>query len=141
MSAQSNAKLAQEIYNLFSNNQFDAILPHTSEDVEVFFAPTNQVMQGHEGFKQFMMGFKMAFPNVKITVKNQVVTEDSVVTEFMAVGTHTGTLVTPQGAIPATGRTAEWAVCEVWQLRDGKLTSLSNYQDFGSVMQQLGLLS
>lgn len=141
MSAQGNAKLAQEIYNLFSNNQFDAILPHATEDVEVFFAPTNQTMQGHEGFRQFMMGFKTAFPNIKITIKNQVVTEDSVVTEFIATGAHTGPLMTPQGEIPPTGRTAEWPVCEVWRVRNGKLASLSNYQDFGSVLRQLGLMN
>lgn len=140
MSAQSNANLAQEIYNLFSNNQVDAILSHVTDDIEVFFAPTNQSFQGHEGFKQFMVSFKTAFPNIKITVKNQVVTEDSVVTEFIAVGTHTGPLMTPQGEIPPTGRTAEWPVCEVWRVRNGKVASLSNYQDFGSVLRQLELM-
>jgi steroid delta-isomerase-like uncharacterized protein len=141
MSAQSNAKLAQEVYNLFSNNQFDAVLEHATDDIEAYFAPSGQVFQGHDGFKQFMMSFKTAFPNVKINVKNQVVTEDSVVTEFIAVGANTGPLMTPEGEIPATGRTAEWPVCEVWRVRNGKLASLSNYQDFGSVLRQLGLLS
>lgn len=140
MSAQGNAKLAQEIYNFFGNDQFDAVLERATEDVEIFFGPTGQTFQGHEGFKQFMMSFKTAFPNIKIQVKNQVVTEDSVVTEFMAQGANTGPLMSPQGEIPPTGRTAEWPVCEVWRVRNGKLASLSNYQDFGSVMQQLGLV-
>lgn len=140
MSLQNNAKLAQEVYNLFSNNQFDAVLSHATDDIEIFFAPANQLLQGKEGFKQFMMNFKNAFPNVKITIKSQVVTEESVVTEFIATGINTGPLLTPNGEIPATGRTAEWPVCEVWQVRNGKLASLSNYQDFGSVLGQLGLM-
>lgn len=139
MSAQSNIKLANEVYNLFSNSQFDKVLEHTTNDVEAFFAPTGQTFQGKQEFIQFMMGFKAGFPNVRIDVKNQYATEDSVVTEFVAVGTHTGAIVTPMREIPPTGRTAEWHVCEVLRVKDGKIASLSNYQDFGSVLRQLGI--
>jgi hypothetical protein len=48
--------------------------------------------------------------------------------------------MTPKGEILPTGRTAEWPVCEVCHFRNGKLVSLHNYQDFGSVLQQLGLM-
>ena len=140
MIAVNNGKLMQEIYNHFSNNQFDAAVTHAANDIEIFFAPTGQRFQGHEGFKQFMMSFKVAFPNVKLNVKTQIVSEDAVVTEFMAVGTQTGPLMTPRGEIPPTGRTAEWPVCEVCHFRDGKLSSLHNYQDLGSMLQQLGLM-
>jgi steroid delta-isomerase-like uncharacterized protein len=140
MTTSNNGKLMQEIYNHFSNDQYDAVLTHAAEDIEIFFAPTGQRFQGHEGFKQFMMGFKISFPNVKLTVRNQIVSDDSVVTEFTAIGTHTGPLMTPKGEIPPSGRTAEWPVCEVCRFRNGKLVSLHNYQDFGSVLQQLGLM-
>jgi steroid delta-isomerase-like uncharacterized protein len=136
----NNGKLMEEIYNHFSNNQYDEVLAHSAEDIEIFFAPTGQRFQGLEGFKQFMMGFKVSFPNVKLVVKSQVISDDAVVTEFMATGTHTGPLMTPKGEIPPTGRTAEWPVCEVCRFRNGKLVSLHNYQDFGSVLQQLGLM-
>jgi steroid delta-isomerase-like uncharacterized protein len=139
MSAHSNAKLAQEIYNHFSNNQFDAVLAHATDDIEVFAPAFGQTFHGHQGFKQFMMSFKTAFPNISITVKNQVVTDDAVVTEFTALGTNSGPMLTPQGELPPTGRTAEFTVCEVWQVRNGKLASLTNYQDFGVVLRQLGL--
>jgi steroid delta-isomerase-like uncharacterized protein len=141
MTAQANGKLAQEIYNLFMNDQYGGVLERSTEDVEIFFAAAGQTFQGHEGLRQFMTGFKTAFPNIKMTIKNQVVTEDSVVTEFIATGANTGPLMTPQGEIPPTGRTAEWPVCEVWRVRNGKLASLSNYQDFGSVLRQLGLVN
>lgn len=140
MSTANIGKTMQEIYNHFSNNQFDAVIAHTADDIELFFAPTGQRMQGHEGFRHFMMNFKNSFPNIKLAVQNQIVDGDSVVTEFMAVGTHTGPLMTPSGEIPPTGRTAEWPVCEVCRFRNGKLVSLHNYQDFGSVLQQLGLM-
>ena len=141
MSVQSNLKLTQEIYNFFSNNQFDAVLERAADDVEIYLAPTGQTFQGLDGFKQFMMGFKATFPNIRIDVKNQVGTEDQVVSEFVATGTNTGPVMTPAGEIPATGRTAEWPVCEVWRFRNGKLASIHNYQDMATMLRQLGLVS
>ena len=141
MSVQSNLKLTQEIYNFFSNNQFDAVLERATDDVEIYLAPTGQTFQGQEGFKQFMMGFKTTFPNIRIDVKNQVGTEDQVVSEFVATGTNTGPVLTPAGEIPATGRTAEWPVCEVWRFRNGIVASIHNYQDMATMLRQLGLVS
>ena len=139
MTPQSNAKLAHEIYNSFSNNQFDEVLSRATEDVEIIFTPTSQVYQGHAGFKAFMQSFKGAFPNIRINVKDQIAADDAVVTEFVAVGTHTGPLPTPGGDIPPTGRTAEWPVVEIQRFKDGKLASLHNYQDLGTMLRQLGL--
>jgi steroid delta-isomerase-like uncharacterized protein len=140
MVAQDNATLARRIYELFSNDDFDGVLALTSDDVEVVFVPAGQTFRGHEGFIQFMQSFKTAFPDCKLTVTNQVSNEEYVVTEFIAVGTHTGPLLTPAGEIPPTGKRAEWPVCEVWQMRDGKLASIHNYQDLATMLRQLGLI-
>ena len=141
MSAQENAALAQKLYQLFNDNQFDEALALAKEDIEVVLVPFGQTFQGHEGFRNFMMGFKTAFPDIAITqVISQIATDEAVVSEFTARGTHSGPLLTPAGEIPPTGRTVDFTVCEVWQMRDGKVTSLHNYQDAASLMRQLGLL-
>lgn len=140
MSAQSNINLANTIYHHFSNSDFDSVLAHANEDVEVVFTPAGQTFRGAEAFIQFMQGFKTAFPDIRIEVTNQTATEDQVVSEFVARGKHTGPLSSPAGEIPATGRYAEWSVCEVWQVRDGKLAKITNYQDSATMLRQLGLL-
>jgi hypothetical protein len=43
MTPQRNAKLTQEIYNAFSNNQFNDVLARSAEGVEIVFTPTGQV--------------------------------------------------------------------------------------------------
>lgn len=139
--AQDNATLARRVYEMFSNDDFDGVLALASEDVEVVFVPAGQTFRGHEGFTQFMKSFKTAFPDIRLTVTNQVATEDHVVTEFIASGTHTGPLLSPAGEIPPTGKRAEWPVCEVWQTRDGKVISLRNYQDLATMLRQLGIVS
>lgn len=136
--APETAALAHTIYNHFSNGVFEQVLAHATDDIEIVFAPTGQTFHGHDGLLEFMQGFKIAFPDVALEVRSQVVGGDRLVNEFVARGTHTGPLFTPGGQIPPTGRRAEWRVCEVWTLRDGKLAAIVNYQDSATLMRQLG---
>jgi len=139
MTATDNAALARRVYELFSLGKYDDAAEHAADDVEVILYPFGQTFHGKDGFRQFMSGFTTAFPDITITVTNQVADEGQVATEFTAIGTHTGVLATPAGGVPPTGRTVEFTVCEVWTIRDGHLASLRNYQDAGSIMRQLGL--
>jgi steroid delta-isomerase-like uncharacterized protein len=141
MSAQDNAVLARRIYQLFSEDRLEQVLEYVAEDAETVLIPFGQTFHGREGFMQFMQGFKGAFPNIRITVTNQVATEESVVSELRARGTHTGPLLTPAGEIPPTGRTVDFIVCEVWRIKHGQVASLRNYQDSASIMRQLGVLA
>jgi steroid delta-isomerase-like uncharacterized protein len=141
MSAQDNAVLARRIYQLFSENRLDDVLALTTEDVEAVVIPFGLTFHGRAGFTNFLQSWKGAFPDIKIAVTNQVTTDDQVVTELTARGTHTCPLQTPAGEIPPTGRTVDFIVCEVWRVKDGRLAALHNYQDAASMMRQLGLLS
>ena len=53
-------------------------LDYAAEDVEVVLIPFGLTFQGREGFSQFMHGFKDAFPDLQITVSNQVADDDQV---------------------------------------------------------------
>ena len=139
MPAQDNTTLAQAIYQAFNDNDLDAALAYVAADIELVLMPFDQHFYGLEGFRDFMQGFKLAFPDCTVNLINQVATENGVVNEFMARGTHTGPLSGPNGQVPATGRNINYPVCEVWEIKDGKLTKLRNYFDTGTLRQQLGL--
>lgn len=142
MSAQNNAALARNIYHLFNENRFDETLTLATEDVELVLTLFDQTFHGREGLRAFMQDFKRAFPDLRVTdIIHQVATDDAVVNEFRAKGTHMGPLMTPSGEVPLTGRTVEFTVCEVWEIRDGKLASLRNYQDAASILRQLGVVT
>lgn len=139
MSASENAALARRLYELFSLAKYDDAVHCATEDIELILYPFGQTFHGKDGFRDFMSGFTTAFPDITITVTNQVADETQVATEFTAVGTHTGVLQTPGGDVAPTGRTVEFVVCEVWTIREGRIASLRNYQDAASIMRQLGL--
>lgn len=139
MSTHPYSRLARELYDRFGRNDLDGALELVTDDIVAIIVPFGQTYNGKEGFRQFMLGFKSAFPEMEISVDNQVVGDGQIVNEISTTAVHNGPLQTPAGAIPATGKSVEFTVCEVWGIRDGKVASLRNYQDAASLMRQLGL--
>ncbi len=142
MAAQDNVALARRIYEAFNRNDLDTAVGEATDDVQIELIAFGQTFHGKEGFRQFMQVFRTAFPDITLTMVNQVASEDQVVSEFTWRGTHRGPLPSPTGDIPPTNRTVEMArVCEVWEVKSGKLAALRNYADAASWMRQLGLVS
>jgi steroid delta-isomerase-like uncharacterized protein len=142
MSAQNNAALARQIYQLFNENKFDAILALATEDVEIVLIPFGQTFHGREGLREVMQSFKQAFSDLQVSeIIHQVATDDEVVNEFKACGVHSGPLITACGQVPPSGRVVEFAVCEVWRVRDGKLALLRNYPDTVSTLYPVNVVS
>jgi predicted ester cyclase len=80
-----------------------------------------------------------AFPDGRITVDRVVADDPFVVVELTGQGTHTGTLRTAAGSVPATGRSVTLHLCDVYEFRHGKALSQHQYLDTGAMMAQLGI--
>jgi predicted ester cyclase len=55
---------------------------------------------GLPGFKQMIAGLLAAFPDLRLTIEDQIVAGDKVATRWTAEGTHTG----PLGEVQPTGK-------------------------------------
>jgi steroid delta-isomerase-like uncharacterized protein len=140
MSATENAKLARSLYDWWNARDFDRGMAQTTQDVEWRNIATGQSFRGPQGYRQFQTGWAEAFPDAQVEVMNVIADEQGAAVEFIGRGTHTGTLVTPQGEIPATGRTVEVRFCDVMQLQGGKIVGGHTYFDAATMLAQLGLL-
>jgi steroid delta-isomerase-like uncharacterized protein len=66
---------------------------------------------------------------------------DHVVEAARYTATHTGTWRNPNGAeIPATGRNLDFPFVGIFQVRDGKISSIRLFYDQIEVLTQLGLM-
>ena len=66
---------------------------------------------------------------------------DQVVEVARYTGTHTGTWRSPNGVeIPATGKTVDFPFVGVFQVREGKISSIRIHYDQVEVLTQLGLM-
>jgi steroid delta-isomerase-like uncharacterized protein len=134
---QTNAEMTRKVHDLFSKNQFDECVKFAAPDVQVVAHSIGMTFNGHTEFRNFMAGFKQAFPDMVITHNNSIALGDKIAVEFTATGTHTGSLQTPNGEIPASGKKVELKVCEFWEWKNGKITKITNYQDATSLMRQI----
>jgi steroid delta-isomerase-like uncharacterized protein len=80
--------------------------------------------------------FVAAFPDLRLDLNNHHAAGDASVVEFTARGTHEAELE----GIPATGKSIEIVVCDVIEVRDGKVYREREYFDQMTMMQQLGVM-
>lgn len=134
-----NATLARSFYEAFNNRDFDLLAEAIAPEGTITMVGSGQTLRGPEGSRQYNTMWDTAFPDGMITVNRIIAQGDHVVVEFTGRGTHTGTMTTPAGAIPATGRSVTLEFIDVLEFGDGKLMSQRSYFDTGSLMTQLGI--
>jgi len=135
-----NKILTKALHDNFSENQIDKCVELADEKVQVVAHAFGQEFHGRDEFRKFMMGFKEAFPDMIIAHNSILAEGEKVAVEFTAHGTHTGSLQTPSGEIPASGKKVSLNVVEIIEWKNGHVTKISNYQDSGSLMRQIGAM-
>jgi len=82
---------------------------------------------------QFYIGFRSAFPDVKVIIHDQFADGDVVVTRKAYQGTHSG----PFMGIPATNKHVTIPVIDIIRLRGGQYVEHWGSADMMGLMQQL----
>ncbi|MCU7526698.1 MAG: ester cyclase [Ignavibacteria bacterium] len=141
MSVQDNKSIVRNIYESYNRRDFNAAVKNVDSAGILTNIPANMTYKGPEGFKQFMKNWDEAFPDSKCEIKNIEAAEDFAICEFRGVGTHKGTLRTPDGDIQATGKHVDVPFCDVYHFKNGKIISSSSYYDVATFMKQLGVLT
>lgn len=134
-----NEQLVRSLYEAWNRRDFDSIRESVAPDAVLTDTGSGQTFRGADGVEQYNKAWAGGFPDGKVTVDRVIEAGDLVVVEFTGRGTHTGPLVGPGGTIPATGRSVTLHLCDIYEMRDGKVQSQRTYLDSGSLMAQLGL--
>jgi len=94
-------------------------------------------LRGVESFKQqWVSMFRTAFPDLQLTVQDQVAEGDRVVTRYVGRGTHRGELM----GIPPTNNVALVSGMIMSRVSGGRVEEdWNNFDTFG-MMQQLGVV-
>jgi steroid delta-isomerase-like uncharacterized protein len=92
-------------------------------------------IRGVGAWKEFIGGFLRAFPDLQLTIEEQLIQGDSVAFRWRATGTHTG----PLGPVPATGKQIAIDGLIVDRVVGGKVQERWEQFDQSLMLQQLGL--
>jgi steroid delta-isomerase-like uncharacterized protein len=136
-----NADLARRVHEAWNERKFDEIAELTAPDSTITIVGSGDTFEGVEGSRAYNEMWAAGFPDARVTVDRVIASGDHVVVEFTGRGTHTGTLRTSMGDIPATGRSLTLQLCDVMEFKDGMIQGQKTYFDSGSMMAQLGLMA
>ena len=133
--AQDNKALCRRLVNEVINQGNLATADALVGSNYIYHGPGFE-LRGLEGFKQMVTTYRTAFPDLHMTIEDQVAEGDRVVTRWTVSGTHTG----PFKGIPPTGRRGTISGIDIDLIVDGKAVECwSNTDDLG-MLQQLGVI-
>lgn len=129
----------QRFTDAFNAHDADAMRSFYTDE-SVFTAPGGVELRGADAIVEYAQTWLRAFPDGTQTTHTEVVGDGWAATQFTFTGTHTETLASPDGDVPATGRTLSGRGAEVLRIEGGKVLEDHLYFDQMDVMTQLGLV-
>jgi steroid delta-isomerase-like uncharacterized protein len=91
---------------------------------------------GIDGYKQFVEQYLTAFPDIRITIHDEIVAGDAIVARWTATGTQNGNLM----KLSPTGNRLAVTGITIARVKDGKIVESWNNWDALGMMRQLGAI-
>jgi len=140
MAGQDLIKTARDLVDAFNARDWEACTAALTADSIYDEVGGSRRVQGVPGILEYWQGWSEGIPDVKGTVHRAVASDNTVALELTWQGTHTGSLQTPGGTIPPTGKQQKTRACWVMDFDGGKVKESRHYYDMLSILQQLGVM-
>lgn len=112
------------------------------ELIDELFAPNfvdhdpSNPLPGLEGVRQLVSMYRGAFPDLHLTIEDEITEGDRIVTRFTGRGTHKGSLM----GIPPTGKRVTITAIDILRFENGRIAEHWGNQDLLGMMRQLGVI-
>jgi steroid delta-isomerase-like uncharacterized protein len=131
----SPTDIAREYTGAWNSRNFDRMRDLMHPDY-TYTGGDGQEQRGPEAGLAVVRMFATAFPDGRIDITNIREAGDTIVVEFIGRGTHRGDLM----GIAPTGKSITIPVCNVLEMRDGKIYREREYMDMATMLTQLGVM-
>lgn len=133
MSADENKAIAHALFpKAWNEGDFSLAEKYVAADVIDHFDNS----QGIESFKHVINMFRTAFPDIHLTVQDEIAEGERVVHRWTMSGTQQGEF----RGIPSTGKQITWTGITIVRFADGKIVERWANVDILSMLQQLGAI-
>lgn len=131
--SEQNKKIARRMFEEGEGQGNLAVIDELIANDFVNHTPFGE-MHGQEPARQFILMLRQGFPDLEVTVEDQVAERDCVATRWSARGTHQGEF---QG-VPPTGNPIEISGVAISRIANGKVIEQWANPDLLALMQQIG---
>jgi len=109
---------------------------HWTDDIVYDFVAQPPSLNGKQEVAAFFEGLFQGIPDIHSTQTRILVSDNIMVTEAVATGTHLGEL----SGIPPTRNNLQIAPLHVWEFEGDKIKRATEYLDMASMLIQMGLM-
>lgn len=132
---EQNKALARQVFeDIQSDGRVEVVDEIVTADY-VGHTPLGNI-HGPEGARQFNAMLRQGFPDMQITVEDQIAESDRVTTRWTLRGTHNGEF---QG-MPPSGKQISMTGITIFRIANGKLIEGWTQPDLLGLLQQLGAI-
>lgn len=132
----STSAIAHRFFDeVFSKGKLDLVDELFAGDYVGHPSGYEEATRGPEGVKRYVGAVREGISDLTVTVEDQVAEGETVVTRWIAQGTHDGELM----GIPPTGRTAAVTGITIQRLHNGRVVEGWTNWDVMGMLQQLGV--
>ncbi|HEY4027078.1 MAG TPA: ester cyclase [Candidatus Dormibacteraeota bacterium] len=122
----------------FNRGDLEKLARDLAPNVELV-APGRTRYRGPQAVKEHHQSLRNGIPDAQLRANNMIAFGNTVMVEGELSGTHAGTLTTPVGDVPATGKKVRASFAQVSTIERGLVSQVHLYFDRMSLMAQLGL--
>jgi steroid delta-isomerase-like uncharacterized protein len=136
MSAENKALARRLVEEAFNAGRLEVVDELVASDFVEHDPSLTEEVRGPAGVKELIAGYRAAFPDIRITIEDQIADGDYVVSRWSGTGTHQGELM----GMPATGKQATVTGITIDRIVDGRIAESWDNWDTLGLMQQLGAI-
>jgi steroid delta-isomerase-like uncharacterized protein len=138
MSEENKALARREVEEIFTQGKLDVAEEIYTSDFVDHDLVLPREMHGPEEMKEYVGMYRSAFPDLKVTLEDQVAEGDKVVNRWTAQGTHLGEYM----GIAPTGKEVRFAGMHISHItQEGKIAENWEVYDLMGLMRQIGAVS
>jgi steroid delta-isomerase-like uncharacterized protein len=135
MSTEENKAIVRRLNDeVWTEGRLEVIDELIADDFVTTVVGAPEQIRGPQGFREFVAMYRKAFPDLRITVDEQIAEGETVVTRWTATGTNEGELM----GMPASGKQATTAGININRVAGGKLVEGWGLFDQLGLLQQIG---
>ena len=135
MQTETNTTVASRWYEEVFNAGNLALIDELFAPNFVDHDPSNP-LPGLEGVRQLVSMYRGAFPDLHLTIDDEITEGDKVVTRFTGRGTHMGPLM----GIPPSGKRVTITAIDILRFENGRIAEHWGNQDLLGMMRQIGVI-
>jgi len=136
MSAETNLAIVRRLIKEAQEGGNLAVVDELLADDFVDHTPFPGLPPTRDGVRMVFAGFRSAFPDLTVTIDEQIADSEKVATRKTFRGTHQGSFL----GVPPTGRPVAFEVIDILTLRDDRIRDHRVVVDRLTLMQQLGAM-